>query len=189
MFAKLNQKLWLLLLVLTGTAVIFVKFASSSSQGYIHQTSSGSKTYDATRVHSYSDKLFQISFPEIFKQVKSDAPSNDVLATAAFTKQSLPYWNLNIVVYKLLGGDLDNFSQYKYRKQAPDEYNLSTIKIDAKQIPISTYTKNGYSKIAYLVSDETVATISLRGPSSESDTLNEVLTNIIESFSWNPIST
>jgi hypothetical protein len=81
-----------------------------------------------------------------------------------YTHQDVESWILAIDVLTYTNGQLSNNSAYTLRKNNPTQYQESHMTINGQSIDIMTdKTVGGFSKVAFLVKGDSIATVSLLG--------------------------
>jgi len=135
---------------------------------------------------NYIDNYVSFDYPSIMTAKKPPQPTLPVIDNATFSYPDDESWLLAIAVYKIPSGNFNNNSAYQARIVNPSVYKLSQSTINGISVPIFTnVTVTGYSRVAFLISGDYQATVSLIGDDINGVTpLANTMAMVLNSWQW-----
>jgi hypothetical protein len=135
---------------------------------------------------NYSDKFVSFSYPTI---MTSNQTPNFNLPIVDIVNMSYPdaqSWLLSVDVSNIPSGNLYDNEAYQARIVNPTTYLLSQTTINGMSVPIFTdKTASGYSRVAFLLSGDYQATVSLTGDDTSGvGPLASTMAIILNSWKW-----
>lgn len=126
------------------------------------------------------------NYPNKLNQVANDKLALPILEQFNYRYHDIESWHLAIDIMKNPGGNVTTMSDYKFRKTKPEIYKESTETLNGQKIVIMTDTSaGGFSKVAFLDSGTTAATISLTGDDpSGTNLLAKSFDMVLASWQW-----
>jgi len=135
---------------------------------------------------NYSDKFVSFNYPTIMtsdETPKFNLPIIDIVNMSYPDAQS---WLLSVEVSNIPSGTFYDNEAYQARIINPTTYQLSQVTINGMSIPIFTdKTASGYSRVAFLISGNYQATVSLIGDDTSGvGPLASTMAMILNSWQW-----
>ena len=126
------------------------------------------------------------SYPSIMQQVVSSKLITPVVAIYNYSYRDVESWKLAIEVLQIPSGQLADNNSYQTRKLNSQQYQESHETINSQVIDVMTdKTVGGFSKVAFLVSGQYQATISLYGDDpSGVDILQKTFDMVLGNWHW-----
>jgi hypothetical protein len=174
-------------IVLAGAA--WSAFANTPTQTHRTTTSSlkpkASRNLDLSPVAA-SGQFADFTYPAIFSVAPSNPVIPPVVAVYNYRYQSVPSWSLDIAIIRVPGGHLLDNDSYKMRTLKPEIYQASSLAVNGQSVPVMTdTTTGGFAKVAFLISGQYQATISLTSDDQRAMTdLETSLEQIVRSWHW-----
>jgi hypothetical protein len=178
----------LLILLVTVLAFFLYSTINHPSNGVVDNSGLATvptKKFDFTP-QLVTGKTATFSYPAGMNPTNGGNVAIPILEQFVFTHSDIQSWKLAIAVLGQQSGRLAENSAYQFRKSKPDTYKESVSTFGGKEITIMTdVTAPGFSQIAFLISGDKSATVSLYGDDAfgVSD-LEKTFEMVISTWKW-----
>ncbi len=135
---------------------------------------------------NYSDNYVSFNYPSIMLSKQAQQPSSPIVDNITFSYPDIESWLLAIEIYNIPGGNFYNNEAYQARLIDPSVYKLTQTTVNGTTVPIFTDTTAvGYKRVAFLISGNYQATVSLTGNDASGITpLVNTMAMILNSWQW-----
>jgi len=135
---------------------------------------------------TYSDSFVSFSYPTIMTMDQMPKFNLPIVDVANLSYPDTESWLLSVQVLNIPSGTLYDNSAYQARIINPTTYQLSQSTINGISIPIFTdKTASGYDRVAFLLSGNYQATVSLIGDDTSGLTpLVNTMAMVLNSWQW-----
>jgi len=135
---------------------------------------------------NYIDNYVSFDYPSIMIANQPQPPTLPIVDNIVFSYPDAQSWLLAVEIYKIPSGNLSDNSSYEVRIINPTTYLLTQSTINGKSVPIFTdTTSSGYSRVAFLISGNYQASVSLFGNDASGTTpLANTMAMVLNSWQW-----
>jgi len=133
-----------------------------------------------------SNDLISFQYPKFMTADPTNRFFYPVVSQFSYSYQELARWQLAISVLNVPSGSLQDNNAYLVRSKNPQEYQLSTIKLNRQKIYVMNDIEfSGFNKIAFLIHGpyQAIVSMSSQDPNNLAN-LNKVFVSILSSFKW-----
>jgi hypothetical protein len=133
-----------------------------------------------------SDPYANFSYPSIFKPLKQQPNTGNILASYGYEHHALLPWQLVVTINFLPSDSTKDDSAYYAMSQNPTRYNALTSTVNGNQVTTMTDLESGgFSKIAFLFHGSYSADISFNSDDAQNASEEQaILTQVLQSWQW-----
>ncbi|HUD05376.1 MAG TPA: hypothetical protein VMR18_00430 [Candidatus Saccharimonadales bacterium] len=183
----LNLVVWGSFIVLVGRVISTAINQPVTAKLVAGKSTSSPGTYDiALTPVLKTGRYVSFRYPKGLTLNPPQKPYGSIVEEYVFFAHDVESWQLGIDITKVTIGGLDGFGSYVIREQNPKEYTLSSVVANGQTIPVMTDLLAGeFSKVAYLVHGDYIATVSLTGDDSSGVApLQTTFSMVLNSWRW-----
>lgn len=175
----------LLLLITSGIAVLYKKFAGNSVGSVTVGVPAPEVAPVVNRLPIQSAYATFTRSSEL-KESRLEKPVDPVLVNHSFTKQQFSPWSLGIQIVRLPTGSLSDAGTYNYRNKFTAQFTKSQRMIGKQATTVFVdRTTPGFNQAVYFQNGSRAASVTLSGGTSvQAEAMQAEIDSIITSWQW-----
>jgi hypothetical protein len=177
------------LLIVVLAVIYILRSINSSSVGTIESTNTSNTklTQPSILLKKVSNKYASFSYPSYLLIYPSNKAVYPTLLDYNYINHGFSSSYISISILDIPGGSLSSNNAYQTRQLDPNIYKEKDLKVNGQGvITFSSQDESGYSEIAFLVSPNYQASISLSNAAGQQDSQSQAaLVDILKSWHWN----